>query len=323
MIDPTYDIVHVMSKTPVKSTKKTKTVKAKTKVVASKARAVKTKTSATITKNAAVKVVAAKTPKSAVKDYLNQLRLIQILSAGIFGVLAVAAGLLMNHQSYELLLGHLTRDDLASRSAAVLAPATRVLYDLELRWAVVAILVLSMILPILYLTRYKGRYAAVIKTKVNGWRWLDMAVTGALTINVVGLVSGVQDLFVLKLMSGLVVVACTLWWLAEKQNAAGTKPGRATYVVGLFSGFLPWLIIFAAAIGTYVYGMVHSPWYVYGLYSVVLLSSVLMVVNQLRAYAQDRPVYKEYAFVERNYALLNLVAKVAFAGVLIVGLLKR
>ena len=307
------------------TTKKT-TTKAKTKTTKS------TKVKSAAKKTSANKSSAAKTaaPKAAVKATvtnkastvkkpnvtLQKLRSLHMAAAGLFILLAVSAAYFMDKVSYQLTLGHLAKDELASKTNTVLAPAIQSVYDVELRWLVVGILLLSAVLPILYLTRLQNRYAAYLnQSRMLPLRWIDYAVTGGLIIQVVALMSGVSDIPTLKVLGGLVAVTAILGLISERQNNESAKPVKSAYYTGLFTGLLPWALIAAYAVATFVHGAVRSPWYVYALYATVLGGFLLMARNQRMEFRRA-----DYLVVERNYVVINMLTKVAFAAILISGL---
>ena len=252
------------------------------------------------------------------KQILNRMN---ILTGVVSLALAGLAGYLMNRSSYQLFTGLLTRDELASKATTVFVPAIHAVYDIELRWAVVAILLLGAIVPLLAATRNRKQYEIALGKKVMLWRWIDIAVVGGLMLMTVALISGVQDFMTLKLVGGLVVIASLLGWQTERQNAEGGKSVWATYVLALVAGFLPVLLISAYAVGTPLYGMVRSPWFVYALYGTTVLTFVLSALNlfyQLRRFR----AWAKYEVVERNYQVISLASRLTFAVLLIIGLKK-
>ncbi|HUP26780.1 MAG TPA: hypothetical protein VM124_04005 [Candidatus Limnocylindrales bacterium] len=302
--------------TTKKSTKaKIKTTKKPAANTSKAARTNKLSVSAKVVKTPIKKATA---PRNRIK-LLAQLNLITaVLSLG----LAVMAGLFMNQRSYQLFTGLLTRDELASRATTVFVPAIRSVADVELRWAVVATMVLSAILPLLFATRLRRRYEASVANKVRTWRWVDMAVVGALMMGTTALISGVQDIMTLKLIGGLVILSGALAWMAERQNADITaKPGKSAYILSIIAGALPWLLIATYAAATPIYGMVRNSWFAYALYGALLagfIATAINLGNQLRGKGK----LANYEVAERNYQLINLLTRAAFAVILITGLIK-
>ncbi len=298
-----------------KSTTRGKTKTTKTKTV-SKSRNTAARSTKSTASTKPVKVQAATVSTMGIRRVL-------IFASIIYAGLAAAAGFLMNNATYQLTLDYLTKDELLSRANTVLVPASRVVYDLEIKWVVVALMVLSLVLPILYLTRMERRYNQALKGRVIPWRWIDIGITSALMVETIALLSGIQSLMALKLIAGLMAVAAILGWVSERQNenAAG-QPVWSGYVAGLVSCVLAWLVILGTAVSTYLFGMVRSPWFVYALYAVGIIGLGLMALNLLNQHRRKGNL-RSYPVVERKYLLLNAATKAAFALVLIAGFLKK
>jgi hypothetical protein len=270
---------------------------------------------AVATKKTAAKAVAATKTVSA----LARLRTLNLISLLAFALLAALAIILMRDTSAGLHVGYLTRDELASDGGTAFGYAIQPLLSIELRWLVAAVMALSAILPFLYGTRLRRSYEAALDRKMVPWRWLDLGVTGALMVSTVALLSGIHDIFVLKLVAGLAIVTAALKWLSERQNSAVQRPVWGSYLTAVFAGTLPWLLIGSYAVFTWVYGLVRYPWYVYALIGAVLGGFTLVALNQLLQ-LKARGRWADYSFVERNYLVINFVMKAAFAAILIVGL---
>jgi hypothetical protein len=118
--------------------------------------------------------------------------------------------------------------------------------------------------------------------------------------------------------AGLIVVTCALGWLADRQNT-GARQDWSAYSISLLSGVLPWLVIGEVLLLTGIYGGVRLPWFSYALAASVLLGFTLLAVNQLLNIRKHNQ-WKQYSYVERNYIVIDLITKAAFATILIVGL---
>lgn len=306
-----------MATTKKSSKAKSKTAKKPlTKSTKSAAAAKKTVSAKPVRSIAASKTTRVTTRTTNRSPLANLLFVTAFLSAG----LAILAGLYMSQKSYQLFTGLLTRDELASTVSTVFVPAIRSLYDVELRWLAVATMVLSAIFPLLYLTRLKGLYAKGQQKRAFLWRWIENGIVGSLIIVTIALLSGVQDIVTLKLLAGLTIVSGLLAWTAEKQHAEAQRPATAAYLLSLVTGLLPWLLIGAYAIATPIYGMVRNTGFVYGLYAIALAGFVAAAIN-LRKYLKSASTPASYELTERNYVLINLLVRTAFAVTLIVGLL--
>lgn len=289
-----------------------------------KTRTVKTtKSKAIQTTKAPVKVVAAKAVKRSptLANEVSGLKKILVVSAALYIALAAIAGTYMAAATYQLTVGYLTKDELTSQASTVFGPATRVVFDIELRWVIVTLMLLSAVLPILYLTKLQRAYSERLKGRVLAWRWINFAVTGALMVEVTALLSGVQDIGTLKLAGGLVALAAVFSWLSERQNEDTVRPSWGALNASIVSLILSGTLIGVYAVNTLLYGMVRSPWYVYALYGVLLVSFSLFAVNQINQHRRFRS-WKNYHVVERNHLVISMLSKTVFAVILIIGLLK-
>ncbi len=246
---------------------------------------------------------------------------IHLASLILYVLLAVAALLFMKDISYQTSLGYLAKDSLLSAKTGTPAfgPAAHAVYDLQLRYAVAAVMLLSAILPLLYLTRLKDTYRTALANRVSKWRWIDMGITMGLIIEVVALLSGLSDIPTLKIIGLMILLTCLLGWLAEKQ--ANGKRLPSAYNVSLITGTLPWLIIVPYALATVIYGSLVAPWYVYALYVTTFVTVSGLTINQYRQHRQVGK-WQNYNYAERKYLTFNMFGKVAFALILILGLLK-
>ena len=308
--------------TPRKTTRgKTKTARSRT--ASSKAGSTKARSAKVSTKVTAVKAVAnqGKAVQAGRFSWLTINRLL-VGATAVYAVLAVAVVFLMEKVAPPVTLTHLTNDPLTSQDGTIFVSASRELFNLDLRWALVALLLMSMVLPVLYLTRLKAYYAdRVANRRVIPTRWLDLAVSSALMVEVIALLIGQTDLMMLKMMGASLLVTCALGWLAERQNEAANRPVWSAYTIGVITGISPWVVIGVTKLATLFYGGVRSPWYVYVVCISTVLGFVAIAVNQCLQHRQHKS-WANYAIVERNYLLAATLTKVAFVLILLVGLYK-
>lgn len=305
-----------MATTKTSTKAKTKTSKAKSatkktapkKATPKKVTAAKATASKSTTKSAAVKKP--NSVKKAANVTVAKLRSLQWITAGIFALLAVVAAFVMGDNSSQLTLGHVAKDELSGS----LVPAVQAVYDVQIRWIVVATMVVSAILPILYLTKLQKRYTDYVEnTRMQPMRWIDYAVTGALITETIVLLSGVSDIATLKLVGGLVVLTAVLGLVADRQNNKSAKPVRSAFCGQTFAVVLTWLFVAIYAVSSVIYGN-GNEWYVYALYAATLSCGVLWLINQKDSYTKGVDALK----VERNYIAGSVLAKAAFAIILIV-----
>jgi hypothetical protein len=158
-----------------------------------------------------------------------------------------------------------------------------------------------------------------LNARILPWRWVDYAVTGALAVAIVALLSGAQGIVEIKGLALMFAAAMGFAWIAERENANAPRFVKAAYTLGALCGVFIVLSFIAYAVGTVVYGMVRYPWYTYALYAVGLAAGAAVAVLQLKAYRHVKQ-WTNYHVVERDYMLINLVSKAAFAIILIIGL---
>ena len=297
-----------------------KSTKAKTKT-SKKSSTNKSKSTKSIKQSASTSAIKQRFTKKPHTKYtvVEQLRRLNIFSGVVALLLAGAAGFFMDNTSYQIFTSMLTKDQLASTTNTVFVPAIHVIYDIELRWVVVAVLLISAILPLLAATRNRKSYETALANKIMLWRWIDTAVVGALMTSIVALISGVQDLVTLKVTGILVIITSMLGWLAERRNAGTSKSTKSDHWLSTLTGLVPLIIIAVYAYGTVVYGLVRSPWYVYALYAATIVVFLGYAKNQKRG-AKGLQTYEQ---TERKYIQLGICAKVVFAVILIVGLYKK
>lgn len=290
---------------PTRSAKTAKTTKPATKIVAKKA--------------PVTKATAAPKPKTRSLT-AGTLRKMNFIKAAVFTALAVAAGMLMTAATYPLSVGYQAKDELLSLTAGKTAfvHGTQALHDLEIRWLLVGFLAIAALLSLLAATRWRAKYDASLVTGVSPLRWIGLGITSAIMVETIALLSGISDIFVLKIVAGLMLVTCTLGWIAEKRNRQAGRPVWSEYVVSLFVGSLPWLLIGGYAAATWVYGLIRYPWYVYALIGSTVLGFSLLAANQYKHIGG----WKNNLVVERNYLLISFVTKVAFAAILILAFQK-
>ncbi|MFO0920323.1 MAG: hypothetical protein U0451_01475 [Candidatus Saccharimonadales bacterium] len=317
-----------MATTTKSSKAKTKTTKAK-KPAAKKPTSKNTsvKSAKSTSKSTATKVVVSKktiTTKDSKKSKEPKTRLQKLyaISIVVYGLIAVAAYFLMSNLSFQLSVGYWGKDELNSVNGTQFAPATQGIVDVHIKWIVIVLAVVSIVLPVLYLTRFKKDHDDSIKAKVMPKRWIEMAITFAIMVETVAMLSGVLDIATLKLIGGFMIVTMIAGWMAEKRTVETGKAAIREYYLGLITGILPWLVIISYAIFTIVFGDIRATWFVYALYVVLVVSASIIGKNQLLALKRVGK-FANYEAVQENYVFISLILRVLFSVVLIIGLYSR
>lgn len=236
-------------------------------------------------------------------------------------ILAGLAVALMAPAVFPVTLSYLTRDALLSTDNTVFVPAERVQWDIDLRWVLVGLLVFGALYSLLLLTRWRGTYEKAQNGRIWFWRWVYLALSFALMVEMVAVLTGIYDVFTVKLLGALTGAGFALAWLSERQNEKSKQRVLSAYVLGAVSVLIPLKIIGWHALSTTVYGLVRLPWYVYAAQAAVALGTILIFVSLWLSNTRRRRS-ADYRVVERNYLTLTLLTQAAFAIVLIVGLAK-
>lgn len=219
-------------------------------------------------------------------------------------------------------VSYLTKDVLLSDIGTVFVPAERVLLDIDLRWILVGLLLSGALYSLLLLTRWRANYTKALEGRVWGWRWVYLALSCGLLTGLVAVLTGIYDVFTVKLMILLTAAGLAFAWLHERQNERKTRgPAVAIYLLGLASVLIPWKFIGWHALFTTVYGLERLPWYVYAAQVVATLGVVLIFVNLWLSKSNARSRWTpDYATVERNYLAVALLTQLACAAILVIGL---
>lgn len=243
----------------------------------------------------------------------------------LFAGLAIAAGLFMNDTAYTLVHGYMVRDQIMSQLAntSVFAPAVRNIMEMQIRWLLVATLVLAVVFTALKLTKLRKRYEDELKNGISTLRWIETGVLGALLVAIVAFLSGITDIMVIKLLAGFAILSAVFNWLSERQNKGARKPEFATYWLAVITGMVPVVYILVTAIMTLIFGMIRAPWYVYVLYLITFVGSALLLLNRRKQLLAVDKRWKDNAFVDKRHAVISTVMLALFSVVLIVGLLDK
>lgn len=228
----------------------------------------------------------------------------------------------MKPTSYPFVIGHATRDELASSNSTVFAPAVHHLVDIDMRWAVIVLMLLGLVTSFLALTHWRSGYVKQLENRLSPLTWISMGgILPALMFEIIAILSSAQDILYLKLMAGMIVLTGILGYLTERENRGVRRPQWLNFWLLFAVGALAWLALAAMMVATSLWGMVRLPWFAYGVFGVLTAASLAAVTN-LWYELQNKKWARDFNKVERNYLLINLLAKGGFALVLIIGLMK-
>ncbi len=184
------------------------------------------------------------------------------------------------------------------------SPAPEALFDVRIGWAVAAFLLLAAVDHLVTATTARGTYESDLRGGINRFRWAEYSVSATLMVILISFYSGITGISAVIAVAGANVGMILFGWLQERMN----PPGRSTTTMlpfwfGTIAGIAPWV-----AIAVNVIGSETVPGFVYG---IVVAQLVLFFSFGLNQWLQYRGVgrWQDYAYGEKSYLVLSLVAK--------------
>lgn len=182
------------------------------------------------------------------------------------------------------------------------------LFDVPIGAVVACFLALAAADHLLTASALRGTYEADLRRGINRFRWVEYSVSATLMVLLIALYTGIDQITALIGIAGANVAMILFGWLQEAAN----PPGRATTTMkpfwfGCVAGAAPWIAI--------AYNLVAAetvPGFVVGIFVSLFLFFNSFALNQWLQYRQIGP-WRSYAFGEKAYLTLSLVAKSALA----------
>ena len=197
-------------------------------------------------------------------------------------------------------------------------PAPNTLFDVRIGWAVAIFLGLAALDHLLTATVSRGVYEHDLKRGINRFRWIEYSFSATLMIILIGFYSGITSINVVIAVAGANVGMILFGWLQERMN----PPGRMSTTMlpfwfGALVGIAPWI-----SIAVNIVGSKSVPGFVYG---IVIAQFIFFFSFGLNQWLQYRGVgrWTDYAFGEKTYLVLSLVAKSVLAWQIFAGSLAR
>jgi hypothetical protein len=182
------------------------------------------------------------------------------------------------------------------------------LFDVPIGAAVAVFLALAALDHLLTATILRGTYEDDLRAGINRFRWVEYSFSATLMVLLIALYSGIDGISALIAIAGANVAMILFGWLQESTN----PPERATTTMkpfwfGCIAGLAPWL-----AIGYNLVAAEDVPGFVVGIYVSLFVFFSSFALNQWLQYREIGP-WRSYAFGEKGYLVLSLVAKSALA----------
>lgn len=187
-------------------------------------------------------------------------------------------------------------------------PAPDNLIDITIGVAIAAFLLLAAVDHLLTATVARSTYESDLRRGINRFRWVEYSVSATIMIVLIGFYFGITDVTAVIAVIGANVAMIFFGWLQEAMN----PPGRETTTMlpfwfGTVAGAAPWIAIVVNFLGSD-----GSPGFVIGIFFSLLIFFSTFAVNQWLQYREVGP-WRSYAFGEKVYLVLSLVAKSALA----------
>lgn len=187
-------------------------------------------------------------------------------------------------------------------------PAPEALFDVHIGWAVAVFLGLAALDHLLTGTLLRGTYERDLRRGINRFRWVEYSVSATLMIILISFYSGITSINAVVAIAGANIAMILLGWLQELMNPPGReKTTMLPFWFGTLAGLAPWV-----AIGVNIVGSETVPGFVYGIVVAQFLFFFSFGANQWLQY-REIGRWADYAYGEKTYLVLSLVAKSVLA----------
>lgn len=245
----------------------------------------------------------------------ERLRALHFSNFFIGAVLAIIVGVMLTPFTKDILLDYQARDVFVTSETVNLGPATEVLFNLDLKYLLIAVLGVGSIVSLLIATRLYKRYEASVKLGISGTRWILFSIASVFVFEFVALLAGVQDIMTLKVVSALVIVAGILAWVTERESLGAKRLVKLPFYGTIFAYILALTPIATSLVATTLLSAERFSWYVYVI-SIVLGLSVLAIIMNLRASIVNNKSL-EYVVYEQRFIRIDQITKLLIVLVII------
>lgn len=182
--------------------------------------------------------------------------------------------------------------------------APQALFDLRIGVAIAVFLALAAIDHFLTATVMRDRYEDGLRNGINRFRWLEYSFSATIMVILIVMYSGITDITGIVAIAGANVAMILFGWLQERMNPPGrTSTTMMPFWFGALAGVAPWI-----AVTVNIVGAPEVPGFVFG---IVIAELVFFFSFGLNQWLQYRGVgrWRSYAYGEKTYLVLSLVAK--------------
>ncbi len=188
------------------------------------------------------------------------------------------------------------------------ATAPAAMFDVRVGAAIAVFLGFAALDHLLTATVLRGRYEADLRSGLNRFRWIEYSFSATVMVLLIAFYNGITGISAVVAIIGANVAMILFGWLQELMNPPSRE--RTTMVpfwFGCVAGAAPWI-----AIGINTIGSETVPGFVYGIIVSLFIFFMSFALNQWLQYRQIGR-WANYAYGEKAYLVLSLVAKTALA----------
>lgn len=158
-------------------------------------------------------------------------------------------------------------------------------------------------------------YEANLRRGINVARWVEYSVSASLMILLIGLLTGINNLYAMIAIFGVNASMILFGLVMEQVNTDRTRVNWWPFIFGCIAGIVPWIIITTSLIVSSVDDRGDGdgvPFFVYVIFVTLFLLFNCFALNQWLQY-RGKGKFTDYLYGEKVYLVLSLVAKTALA----------
>ena len=186
--------------------------------------------------------------------------------------------------------------------------APTALVDVPIGAAIAVFLGLAALDHLLTATVARSTYERDLRAGINRFRWTEYSVSATIMVLLIAFYTGITGISALIGIAGANVAMILFGWLQEASNPPGGEVRTMKpFWFGCVAGAAPWV-----AIGYNLVAAEEVPDFVIGIFVSLFIFFNSFALNQWLQYKGVGP-WRSYAFGEKAYLVLSLVAKSALA----------
>lgn len=252
---------------------------------------------------------------------LNKLNKVLLVSGLLY---LLQAGLVLffgNGKTLPILINYLAYDSLLSNTEQIThSPGVSLLFDLNMLWLVVGILVILAIINLLLASLLKKRYETLIKNNSTAVRWIVFGTTNGFAMLTIALLSGLLDIASLLLM--ITVCAYTVvfgYLISNVDSKKCTKKLVELSAIKMLA--VSWLVLIVYVLGTIAFGGNSINAFVYYIFATALLAQVVYIFI-LKMHSKKRGKWSEFVYSETAVIALSFILQSAVTWQVFLGTLR-